>query len=162
MTSLSPILNESISDMNLRIYQSKPFGNCFFTSIAKHLRLSKIIKMTGREIRKNVVKYVHDNEFIIDYIQKFTGMTRENINEDLCDLKKDGVYEVELFDLLPIIIATQYNMKISIYTWMECSEEGINESDKESYYPIHSNHWQGEIKLLYSNLEHYDLLYPTI
>ncbi len=154
------VLIESLKNMNLKIYKSKPFGNCFFNSISKYMRMSKNIHISGNNIRKNLIQYIEDNSFVINYLQNIGGMSIEDISCDLVELKKSGVYDLDIFDFIPVIIATQYNLKISIYTWIELSDVHLEHKDKETYYPIKNKKTSGEVILLYSNLEHYDLLYP--
>ena len=94
------------------------------------------------------------------YIQNTLGMTEKQIHDDLYELRNIGVYDLDIFDIIPIIIANQYNIKVSIYTWMEWSEKGIDINDKEIYYPMKYDKNIKEMSLLYSNMEHYDLLFP--
>jgi hypothetical protein len=155
------LLNESIQRLNLKLYRSKPYGNCFFTSISKHFKLINKPNGSGKDIRKNVIKYIKNNKNIFDYIKTIAGMSSQEVDDDLYELRQDGVYDLDIFDILPVIIATQYNIKICIYTWMEVSNQPITEKDIEIYYPIQiAREKLGELCLLYSNLEHYDLLFP--
>lgn len=160
MIDTNRILNESLYDLNLKIYKCKPSGNCFFTAIAKYFKIINKPKGNAGDIRKNVIQYIKNNNDIILYIQRVLGISIKEIDDELYELRKSGVYDLEIFDLLPIIIADQYNIKVSIYTWMELSEVNITDKDKETYCPInYSGNELNEVFLLYSNLEHYDLLY---
>tara|TARA_Y100000389_G_C17074336_1_gene323538 strand:- start:81 stop:566 length:486 start_codon:yes stop_codon:yes gene_type:complete len=156
------ILNKSLQLLNLKLYKSNPSGNCFFSSIAKYFKLSNDYKGNAKIIRKNIINYIKNNNDITCYIQNTLGMSLIEINDDLDELRKTGIYDLDIFDILPIIIATQYNIKITIYTWMDLSNTLLNDNDKEIYFPINcENREINEIILLYSNLEHYDLLYPN-
>jgi hypothetical protein len=156
----SNILDNSLSKMNFKLYKSKPFGNCFFNSVAKYFRLINNSKGSSKDIRLNLIKYITNNDYIMLYIQNTLGMTEKQTHDDLYELRNIGVYDLDIFDIIPIIIANQYNIKVSIYTWMECSEKEIDSNDKETYYPIKYDKNIKEMSLLYSNMEHYDLLFP--
>lgn len=153
-------LLESIEQLNFKLYYSKPFGNCFFNSIAKYFRLKYKTNINGMQIRKNIVEYILDNNKIFNFIISMLGIKKKELNIQLNELKKNGVYELEVFDILPVIMATKYNVKISIYTFMESNDDIISKNDCETYYPIENrNENLEEISLLYANVEHYDLLY---
>ena len=161
----SPILLESLKRLDMKLYRSKPHGNCFFSSLSKYFNLSNNTQGTAKDIRKNVIQFIKENQYVFDYISNVAGMTPNEIDDDLYELRQQGVYDLDIFDVLPVIIATQYNIKLCIYTWIELSDQYITKKDMEMYLPIK---YQGnnikrnlnEISLLYSNLEHYDLLYP--
>lgn len=154
-------LERSLDALKLKIYKSKPFGNCFFSSISRYFKLSNSNHISGRNIRHNVTSYIENNKDIRAVIKAYTGMSEREIINDLIELKKDKVYDIDIFDILPTIIATQYNIKVCIYTWIDGSCKQLTKKDKEIYLPIHgSKNINNEIHLLYSNLEHYDLLYP--
>jgi len=154
------ILEESIKKLKLKLYKSKPFGNCFFNSVSKYFRLINDPQGSSKDIRLNLIKYITNNDYIMLYIQNTLGMTEKQIHDDLYELRNLGVYDLDIFDIIPIIIANQYNIKVSIYTWMEWSEKGIDHNDKEIYYPMRYDKNIKEMLLLYSNMEHYDLLFP--
>lgn len=161
MTSYYPeTLLESIKHLNFKLYYSKPFGNCFFNSIAKYFRLKNKSNITGITIRKEIVKYILNNNNIFNYIISILGIKKKELNMQLNELRKNGVYELDVFDIIPLIIATKYNVKISIYTFMDTNDTIITKKDCETYYPIDNrNEYLDEISLLYANVEHYDLLY---
>ena len=52
------ILNKSLQLLNLKLYKSKPSGNCFFSSIAKYFKLSDDYKGNAANIRKNIINYI--------------------------------------------------------------------------------------------------------
>lgn len=152
---------KSLQHLKLKLYRSKPFGNCFFNSISKYLRLSENIHHSGMKIRQNLIQYIEETPFILEYLQQIGGMSMEQIAEDLQELKQSGVYDLDIFDFLPTIVATQYRIKVVIYTWMDFTSSILNDKDKEVYHPVNHIKSTGEIYLLYSNLEHYDLLFPN-
>lgn len=155
-------LLQSLDHLQFKLYRSKPFGNCFFNSISKYLRLSKNIQISGMKVRYKLIQYIEETPLILDYLQQIGGMNTERIAEDLHELKQSGVYDLDIFDFLPTIVATLYRKKVVIYTWMTSSSSILNDNDKEIYYPIDHHKPREEIQLLYSNLEHYDLLFPNI
>lgn len=156
-----PILMKSLNRLAFKLYRSKPFGNCFFNSISKYFRLSSNIRLSGIEIRKNLITYIKNSSFVLEYLQNIGGMSMEKIAEELQELKQSGTYDLDIFDFLPTIIATQYNIRVVIYTWMDGCSTQIGVKDKEIYNPIPDGKPSKKIQLLYSNLEHYDLLYPN-
>lgn len=157
-------LDISLKKMKMKLYRSRPHGNCFFQAISKYFKLMKDDKGFTSDIRKRCISYISQNQFVKEYISTHLGMTYQEIDNDLYELRVDGVYEIDIFDILPVIVASQYNVKVSIYTYMDSSNEEIYKDEKETYYPIHyQTHKQRnskEIHLLYRNLEHYDLLFP--
>lgn len=155
------ILKKSLTNLNFKLYKSQPMGNCFFNSIAKYFRLNDKMNITGKEVRLNLIKFITTNEHIMKYMETTLAMSNKDIHDELYELRNNGVYDLDIFDIIPIIIATQYNIKVCIYTWMICSENLLNESDCEIYVPITDYDTNiNKIHLLYSNMEHYDLLFP--
>ena len=157
-------LDISLKKMKMKLYRSRSHGNCFFQSISKFFKLLGDDKGTTSDIRKNCINYILQNQSIREYISMHLGMTNEEIDNDLYELRVEGVYELDIFDILPVVIATQYNIKVSIYTYMDLSNTEIHKDEKDTYLPIEYGSYKkrhlSEINLLYRNLEHYDLLYP--
>ena len=159
---LQETLNESFNELGFKLYKSKPTGNCFFSSLSKYFRLSGCPHGDSKTMRLSLIKYIKQNSDIFEYIQNTLGMSSQEIDDDLYDLRQSGVYDVDIFDVLPVIVATQYDIKVCIYTWMS-ETPYISESDCEVYVPINfkDKNKISSIHLLYTDLEHYDLLYKT-
>jgi len=162
---------------NIKIIED---GNCFFRSIAKHCEFENI-KIDGKEVifsdlRNKCIDYLQglidiewelpeDYRSIIPNI-KFNTYSDEDkkieitdkdkkieINKRLNNLKEEGVYQTDEFDMIIQYAADAINMTLNIYSIDE-NNENIRLT---SYVPEHPI---TEINLLYLNIDHYELLYP--
>lgn len=169
--SAKDLLKDSLNELDFKLYRTRPSGNCFFSCMAKYLRMNGFCNQNLKKkgpintgfVRESLIKYIQTNRFIINFIQQNAGMSKKDIEEDLYELRQSGVYDLDIFDLIPIIIATQYNINVCIFTWISSSSNMISYDDCEVYCPIGCSKKEskqlGKVHLLYTDLEHYDLLY---
>lgn len=114
-------------------------------------------------IRKELAEFLK-KEDIHNFIVERGGYNgnEKGLQHEIDKVLINGIYNVPIFDLFPIIIATMYNFKVVIhpvlFTRSSCSM-GI----PQEYHSIYETTTDGcVLNLLYLNGNHYDLLVPKI
>jgi hypothetical protein len=158
---LNNIIEKSVLDLGFQIISSKDDSNSFFNSISTYFNLNGENFGDANTLRQNLVYYIISNEEIKSYLVEVGGIDFNQLNDELQMLEKKNTSDIELFDFIPSIIATQYNISICIFNWQKNSSKGILTKDKLCYSPLFNK--ETEIPIIYLvniNNIHYDLLVP--
>ena len=163
-------------------------GNCFFHSLQIYFMLNCIIKsskifyknFTGippventfqynqafgqktTDLRNQIFRFIRDNEEIQNLLCLYGGYENSVLlMKEVNELNKDTKYEIPLFDLFPIIVATLYKVNICIYQVDIINDYTDCVFREPQIYKSFNNEEEGlTINLLYINGIHYELLYP--
>jgi hypothetical protein len=162
-------------------------GNCFFHCIHLYFILSSIsfvafhnifIEISAStpsifryknsiysyKIRNEIFEFIHNNEAMQDFICLYGGYedNLENLVKEVDDLQQDTNYEIPLFDLFPVVIATLYQVNVCIFP-VEVHEGGddCKFTDCQTYKGLNPQEKDPTINLLYINSCHYELLYNS-
>ena len=158
-------------------------GNCFFHSINLHyvLQTKTIDIMTtfiavppvpntykyhknpdSSIIRNEIFEFMQNNEEIREFITIYGGYEDKAIlDNEINDMNKDTKYDIPLFDLFPVIVATLYQCSISIYAVTADNKKVMNIAEPQIYKGLNSQEDDPVINLLYINQSHYELLYKN-
>lgn len=149
-------LEESIDKLGLQQFDVKADGDCLFHSL---VFLFKDQTVTSKDIRKKMVDYICENSEIYEYITVMGGYgdRMHILREELEYISNPKTYDVPIFDLFPVIIASAFQIELQIYPWQSNDENdiGITECDMESYMPLNPSVYVPIIKLLYVDGIHY-------
>ena len=76
--SAKDLLKDSLNELDFKLYRTRPSGNCFFSCIAKYLRMNGFCNQNLKKkgpintgfVRESLIKYIQTNRFIINFIQQ--------------------------------------------------------------------------------------------
>jgi hypothetical protein len=165
-------LEESIIELGLLQFDVKDDGDCLFHSLEFLFNIMERNEGTALDIRKKVVDFIIHNDEIFNYVTimggydeiRYVGLRKipkngtEFLREELEQISHPKTFEVPVFDLFPVIIATLFQIELKIYPWQskDPNDDGINENIAESYIPLNRNtEFLPAIKLLYVDGIHY-------
>ena len=117
-------------------------------------------KPNSSVIRNEIFEFIQTNKEIRDFITIYGGYEdKQVLNSEIHALQRDTNYEIPLFDLFPIVVATLYQCNICIYA-VNGDNNSIEIQPPQLYKGINNNDNNPLINLLYINQCHYELLFP--